>query len=58
VFVQELRSEVRTIGPYQGIQLPIKPKLSEQLRVPKGLEDGAIELIREVHLPLRAVIES
>jgi hypothetical protein len=56
--VQELRGEVRTVRPDDGVKLWVKDEGTEVGGVPKRLEDGAIELAGQIDLTARAVAEA
>lgn len=51
---QELRREVRAVRPHERV---VDREAREVRRVPERREDGAVELLGEVQLAFRAVVE-
>lgn len=55
--VKKLRREIGPIWPHQCVQLRIQAKALECFDVPQRLEYRAIDLILQVNISLKAVVE-
>lgn len=56
--MERLRCDVGTVRPHNRAEVGVKGNLSEVLRISQRLEHSSPDSIREIKLPLGAVLEA